>query len=306
VGESDYPERFIAGEERWATFRDHAYRMRYLFLRAEKPCGKPPVIFVHGFLGFSFSWRFNLREFARERDVYAVDLLGIGYSDHPPRGSVSFSFTDSAHRLLEWMQALKLSNVDLIATSHGGAVAIVMAAIDEQQHLGAIGRLVLVAPANPYSKRGRKRLWFFNTAFGALVLRVTGGGRGGIDDFALGTMYGDSKKLTKETRRGYRQMLSTPGSLDYALAVIGTWNDDMQLLRQSLKAIEDKPTLLVWGEKDITVPTETAAQLASDFHKAKLVIMPGSGHLPYEEDPELFNRTVLAHLDSEAKAEAGS
>jgi pimeloyl-ACP methyl ester carboxylesterase len=300
-------DRFIAGEERWANFKSHAYRMRYLFLRTERPSGKPAAVFIHGFLGYSFSWRFNLKEFSRDRDVYAIDLLGIGDSDRPPRGLLSFSFPESARRVLDWLRDLELTNVDLIGTSHGGAVAMFMAALDRRaedhplegapQRHNAIGRLVLVAPANPYSRRGRKRIWFFNTAFGAWLLKTTGG-LDRIKDLSLDFMYGDRKKITPHTRAGYRRIVAHPQSFEYALEVIKTWHSDMDTLLTELPGIADIPTLLVWGERDITVPTETAPQLAAHFHCAKLVIMPGSGHLPYEEDPEIFNREVLGYLDA--------
>jgi pimeloyl-ACP methyl ester carboxylesterase len=276
--------------------------MRYLFLKAQRETGRPPAIFIHGFLGYSFSWRFNLEEFSRERDVYAIDLLGIGDSDRPPRGLFGYSFPDSARRVLDWINQLGLTNVDLIGTSHGGALSMYMAVQDRRREHHSIGRLILVAPANPYSRRGRKRIFFFNTAFGAWLLKASGG-LDRIKDLSLDFMYGDRKKLTPETRAGYRRIVQHSQSFDYALDVIKTWYSDMDALLGELPTIADIPTLLVWGSRDQTVPTKTAAELKKHFRNAQLVILPGSGHLPYEEDPEPFNRTVLSWLDA-PKAEA--
>ena len=293
-------DRFVIGEERWAPFAG-GHRMRYLFLKAQQDTGRPPVVFIHGFLGYSFSWRFNLKEFSRERDVYAIDLLGIGDSDRPPRGTFSFAFPDSARRVLDWMRELKLTNVDLIGTSHGGAVSMFIALLDRRDARNTIGRLVLVAPANPYSRRGRKRIWFFNTAFGAWLLKASGG-VDRIKDLSLEFMYGDRKKLTPETREGYRRIAKHPQTFEYALDVIKTWHSDMDSLLRDIAVISDVPTLLLWGERDRTVPTKTAAELQNHFSNAKLVIMPGAGHLPYEEDPEPFNREVIGWLDARVSA----
>ncbi len=294
-------EPFVQGEERWADFS--GYRMRYLFVRSQNSARpRPPVVFIHGFLAYSFSWRFNLTEFSEERDVYAVDLLGLGYSDHPPRGKVSFTLRDSALRILQWAKSQGLKNIDLVGTSHGGALAVLMADLDRQQGTGIIGRLVLVAPANPYSKRGRKRLWFFNTTMGALVLKITGGGNGGVTDWALGQMYGDRSKLTKETKNGYRTAMRNPGTLDYVLEVISSWWDDMRQMREALDRIGDIPTLLLWGERDDTVPTKTIHDMQRHFRNVHAVVIPGSGHLTYEEDPEIFNREVLGFLDGPSVA----
>ena len=295
MAEPSPTDRFIAGEERWAPF-DGGHRMRYLFLKAQRETGKPPVIFIHGFLGYSFSWRFNLEEFSRERDVYAIDLLGIGDSDRPPRGVFSFSFPDSARRVLDWIRDLGLANVDLVGTSHGGAVSMFMAVLDRRERRNTIGRLVLVAPANPHSRRGRKRIWFFNTSFGAKVLKAFGGVEA-IKDLSLDIMYGDRKKVTPETREGYRRVTQHPNTFDYALDVIKTWHSDMDVLLNQLPIIADVPTLLLWGARDVTVPTKTAYELQKHFRDAKLVIMPSAGHMPYEEEPRPFNHEVIDWLD---------
>ena len=72
--------------------------MRYLRLPSADPASRsrPAVVFVHGLMGYSFSWRHNLDFFAQHREVYAVDLLGIGGSDHPEPGSADFSLAAAA------------------------------------------------------------------------------------------------------------------------------------------------------------------------------------------------------------------
>jgi pimeloyl-ACP methyl ester carboxylesterase len=45
------------------------------------------------------------------------------------------------------------------------------------------------------------------------------------------------------------------------------------------------PTLLVWGEKDGMIPISNAADYLRHLPDARLVRMPGLGHLPFEEDP---------------------
>ena len=179
-----------------------------------------------------------------------------------------------------------------------------MAVLDRRENQSTIGRLVLVAPANPYSRTGRKRIWFFNTAFGAWLLKTTGG-IDRIKDLSLERMYGDRRKLTQATRDGYRRIVQHPQSFEYALDVIKTWHSDMDALLAHLPTIADVPTLLLWGERDITVPTKTAIELQQHFRDAKLVILPGAGHLPYEEDPEPFNREVIDWLDRSSSRVGG-
>ncbi len=298
-------DRFVLGEERWTNFPGHTFQMRYLYLKAQRDTGKPPVVFIHGFMGYSFSWRFNMREFARERDVYAIDLLGMGFSDRPPKtANVPFSMEHAGRRVLQFMDSLGLKDADIVGTSHGGAVSMYMAILDRKERGGRIGRLILVAPANFYSKRGKKRIWFFDTPFGARMLKTFGGLRL-IKDFGLDFMYGNPLKVTQETRDGYFKMIENPASFDYALDVIHHWWSDMRWIMANVAVIEDIPTLLVWGDRDRAVPTRTSEPVSKLFKNVKLVIMKGSGHLPYEEDPALFNREVLTWLDAAQAGTAG-
>ena len=41
----------------------------------------PPLLLVHGFGASSYHWRFNINELARTNRVFAIDLLGFGWSD---------------------------------------------------------------------------------------------------------------------------------------------------------------------------------------------------------------------------------
>src|SRR5437763_6699381 len=61
-------------EERFAQVQGH--RMRYLTAGFG-----PPLLFIHGLMGFSFSWSENLAVLAQHFTVFAPDLLNTGYSE---------------------------------------------------------------------------------------------------------------------------------------------------------------------------------------------------------------------------------
>jgi pimeloyl-ACP methyl ester carboxylesterase len=273
-------------------------------------------------LGYSFSWRHNLEALALEREVYAVDLLGIGYSDRPrpaparATGTVDFGLHATAGRMLEWLKALGLRNVDLLGTSHGGAVAMMMAALEREHGSGAaVGRLLLAAPANPWSHLGAMRIAFFGSSYGrwmAGLFAPTGATAARAGDsstprlkstlraarsLALTRMYGDATKITVETLDGYGRMMDLPGTIEYALEVVRSWNQDMRELKSRLQLLANLPALLLWGSLDRAVAPESAYQLAAKLRNAKLIVMNGIGHMPYEEAPDEFNRLVLDFLD---------
>ena len=257
------------------------------------------MVFLHGLLGYSFSWRHNLEVFARNRTVYAVDLLGMGYSDRPEPGDVSYSLSDTAERMTAWMRSLGLYSADVVATSHGGALAMRMAMMNRPAGASLLRRLVLVAAANPFSHAGSERIRFFSRPFGAWLLRHGFVFQATLRQLGIRRMYGDPSRVTRETLDGYAGILTEPNTANYALGIIANWQSDMEYLRGHFARMDGMPTLLLWGSADRTVPVASAVELQKHLPNSRLAVLQGSGHLPYEESPEEFNREVLGFLDSE-------
>jgi pimeloyl-ACP methyl ester carboxylesterase len=301
-GGSQLPEsearRFLQQRELW--FPCGAYRMRYLRLPAVEPPlhALPALVFVHGLMGYSFSWRHNLEFFAQHRDVYAIDLLGVGHSDRPAPGSVDYGMGAAASRLTDFLRSLGQSHIDLVGTSHGGAVAMLAASQDRASSTPLIRSLVLVAPANPFMTNARLRIALFRTSFGRMLLRNLAARSRLLRRKSVGRMYAHAARITEETRSGYDVNLADRRSYEYALEVVRTWREDMQQLKAALASIADIPTLLLWGERDQAVSCKSGLLLQKVFSNAQYVVLPDVGHLPYEEAPEEFNRIVLRFLES--------
>jgi pimeloyl-ACP methyl ester carboxylesterase len=76
----------------------------------------------------------------------------------------------------------------------------------------------------------------------------------------------------------------------------------MARLRSELANLAEKPTLLIWGDRDRAVGLGSARELQRTLRKAKLVVIPGVGHIPFEEAPEVCNTTMLDWLSSPLSA----
>jgi pimeloyl-ACP methyl ester carboxylesterase len=87
---------------------------------------------------------------------------------------------------------------------------------------------------------------------------------------------------------------------------VRSWKQDMRELKSRFHVLANVPTLLVWGSLDRAVAPESAYELAANLENARLIVMNGIGHMPYEEAPEEFNRLVLDFLDGDdSSAEQG-
>ncbi len=291
IGSGLAPALTAGVEECWMDL-DGA-RMRYL-----RTGSGPAVILVHGLLGYSFSWRYTMPALAPYFTVYAPDMMGAGFSDRPV--GLDHSMRGTARRLLQFIERLGVSSLDLLGTSRGGAVAMMAAAEclsgNSRLHLR---RMVLVAPVNPYSSHGQRLAPFFGSTFGGALFR----------QFIVRTpfsypywhmrLYGDRQRIPPEALDGYKAPLAKPGLFDHALSIAKTWTQDLRELEATLPKLAGIPTLLIWGSKDPAVYASSAAPLQKYFPNSKVIIFPGIGHLPYEECPEEFNRALIEFLAGE-------
>ena len=218
-------------EECWMDF--DGSRMRYL-----RAGSGPPLILLHGLLGYSFSWRYTLPALAPYATVYAPDMLGAGFSDRP-RG-IDHSMRGTALRVLRFVDKLGLASFDLLGTSRGGAVA--MSAAAECVKAGAsrrgLRRLVLVCPVNPYSSHGTWLAPFFGTGTGAALFRF--GDRNtcrSLFPYWHGRLYGDRSKIPPGSLDGYKAPLAIPGLFEHALSIVRTWTADLQELKELLPTL---------------------------------------------------------------------
>lgn len=278
-------------EERWTDL--DGLRLRYL-----RAGSGPPLILLHGLLGYSFSWRFTLPALAPYASVYAPDMLGAGFSERSPR--LDHTMRGTAERMLRWVQRLGISSFDLLGTSHGGAVAMTMAAkcleADSQLHLR---RLVLVAPVNPFSPHGRHLAPLIGSNLGSAWFRLFVPQMSAFYRYWHARMYGDRSLIPPDSFEGYLSALRTPDSYDHALGIVRSWTEDLRELETTLPRLANIPTLLTWGSKDPAVYASSAEPLAKYFPHSKIVIFPGIGHLPYEECADEFNRALIDFLVSD-------
>ena len=263
--------------------------MRYL-----KAGSGPAIILVHGLMGYSFSWRFTMPALAPYRTVYAVDNLGLGLSSAPE--GLDCRLRATAERLLQFANAVGIGDFDLLGTSHGGGVAIMTAALCAERRDPRIKRLVLVAPMNPWSPRGKRLAPFVGSAFGALLFRNSIERWRGLDYLWLRRLFGDGSKIPPDSLAGYRVPVLENHAFRHASHIVKNWTADLAELERALPTIRDYPTLLIWGTKDRAVHFISAEPLRRNFRNARLVALEGVGHLPYEEAPNEFNRALVEFL----------
>jgi pimeloyl-ACP methyl ester carboxylesterase len=285
-------------EEHWIDLNDG--RMRYL-----KAGSGPALILIHGLMGYSFSWRFTIPTLVSHATIYAVDNLGAGFSQ--AREGIDCSVRATAERILEFADRLGITNFDLLGTSHGGGVAIMVAALCAERSAkrraeiavepgnAGLQRLVLVAPVNPWSSHGKRLAPFLGSPFGSLLFRHTAGRSRLLQGLGLRRLFGDGARIPPDSLEGYRMPLKNQ-ILPHGLRIIKNWTSDLAQLEAALPKIRDYPTLIIWGTKDGAVQFRSAEPMRRNFRDVRLVAFEGVGHLPYEEAHDDFNRALVDFL----------
>jgi 4,5:9,10-diseco-3-hydroxy-5,9,17-trioxoandrosta-1(10),2-diene-4-oate hydrolase len=260
-------------------------RVRYLHAGNGKP-----IVLIHGLVGSSENWRKNIDALAREASVYAIDLVNMGKFQQV--GGVDAGLSATANRIIAIMDALNLDEADIIAHSHGGAVALMLAAL----HRRRVRRLILFAPANPYSRASDAMVRIYSTRWGRLLAWMLPYLPAPVQRIALGPMYGGPDRVVDRCLQEIVVGLRNPDTLRHVLCVIRCWCAEMVKLKAAIRRVKRIPILLVWGDGDCTVSLSSAAQLKRKLRASELVVLRGCGHSVFEENPEESNRIMLDWL----------
>lgn len=240
----------------------------------------PPVVLVHGLGASTFSFRRNIPELAHQFHVFALDLMGFGYSERPARGD--YSLTAHATRLADFIYAVGLDRATVVGHSMGGAVAI-RAAVEYPER---IARLILVASARPQDMKRFGIARLLGPVLPLVAAAALHNER--IRLAALRSAVYHGSLVDEETIAGYIGPTHAVGHL----AALRQLARDVG--RDRPVRVEDihQPTLIIAGANDRWVMASRARWLHHRIPHARLEVVPECGHLVPEERPELFNRLV--------------
>jgi 4,5:9,10-diseco-3-hydroxy-5,9,17-trioxoandrosta-1(10),2-diene-4-oate hydrolase len=260
-------------------------RVRYLHAGSGAP-----IVLIHGLVGSADTWRRNIATLAQNHSVYALDMVNMGKSLHA--SDVDASLTATANRVAATMDALGISQAEIAGHSHGGAVALTLAAL----HPERVKRLILFAPANPFCSAGRHLIRFYTSSLGRFTARAIPYVPASLCRFAVGRMFGNAVNVDDEVVRNYLREISSPATIAHILAIVARWHSDMAGLRTQLKHLTRIPMLLIWGARDRAVTLASGRKLQQRLPDAELLVLATAGHLSFEEMPAECNRIVLDWL----------
>ena len=255
----------------------------------------PPLLLLHGFMAYSFSWRFVIQGLAQHYSVYAVDLPNCGFSQRSD--SFPGTLVSDAEHLLGFIDHFGIEQCDVLGTSRGGGLAIVVAGLlSERGQPDRIRKLVLSAPISPWMRYGLARIRFARTRAGRIyVVHLARKLPFILKDF-FRKLYAAPATIPPDSFAGYQAGLDPPGSFEHVWNITRSWMNDLKRIEAALPLVESVPALFLWGNLDRAVAPDSMHELHRRWKNSAEYLMTPSGHMPYEEVPDEFNRIVLDFL----------
>jgi len=304
AGPSGAPrERYGVTEKYW-TWRGHTIRYTCAGDSGE------PVVLVHGFGGNADHWRRNVNALsARGRRVFAIDLLGYGYSDKPDpmrpelKQNEIYCFETWGAQICDFVDDV-VGAPAFVACNSVGGVAGLQAAVDAPEKVRGIvlmnislrGLHITKQPpfARPFVKALQRTLR--ETAIGKSFFGSVAKAR--TVKNILKEAYGDSSQVTDELV----EAILTPGLRDGAAEVFLDFiSYSGGPLPEELLPKCTVPVRMFWGDKDPWENIDEGRKLYASYAD-KFIPLPGVGHCPQDEAPELVNALLNEFIDDYAAA----
>jgi pimeloyl-ACP methyl ester carboxylesterase len=255
----------------------------------------PPVVLIHGMLNSSSHWQSVALRLAGEYTVLAPDLIGHGDSA-APRGD--YSLGAHAASIRDLMAAIGIDRATIVGHSLGGGVAMQFF----YQFPQRVERLVLVSSGG----LGHEVSPMLRTA----ALPGVSALLSAIHPRLLGALWAAGRRLSdREIRAGvYLQAiaralrpLENAGAraafLQTLRAVIDVHGQRVSATDR-LYLLESIPTIIVWGERDNTIPIEHGRLAHEAIPKSTFRTLPRAAHFPHLEDPDGLSEILREFIRS--------
>ncbi len=242
-----------------------------------------PLLLINGLGSDHVEWLHQVHVFSRRFRTIAFDNRGAGDSDSPAGPYTTARMADDAAALLS---EIGVGRAHVLGASLGGMIAQELAL----RHAKLVDRIVLActSPGGEGSARP-------SPAALAAFVRSPGGDREAELRRMIPFLYTERFCLEYpgEVEAFISRRLSRPGSPEgYAAQLAAAVGHSAWKRLGEIVAL----TLVIAGSGDRLVPPVNSERIAQRIPGAKLVVLPGRPHRLFAEDPDAFNREVLAFL----------
>jgi len=235
---------------------------------------KKPLVLLHGMTMSSTMWYPNMKRLAKDRCVYAVDVMG-DFGRSKPVAAIK-SKDEAVNWLLDVMDGLKMNETDMAGHSMGGFLAMIFALANQER----VSKLVLYAPAGTFHRMSMK---FFAKIYPALLFHTDK-----WIDRAFAWFSGTGEPLHPVFRD---QIIAGYSHAKPQLQVMPGF-----LPKEHFTSFK-RPVLLLIGDKEVIYPAQKAiANARSVIPHVEAHVISGANHALTMEHADEVNELTAAFL----------
>lgn len=259
-----------------------------------------PVLLLHGFPEFWYSWRHQLRALAAAGfRVFAPDLRGYNLTDQP-HDVASYRTEVLVADVAALARALGYEKVSVCGHDWGGVLAWLLACMPA--HRDVLRRVAILNAPHPglffknMSLRQLRRSWYI------LFFQLPGlpermMSQDGLRNLRRSLRAAAARRdaFTEEDLRRYTEAYSRPGAftgpINYYRAMLR--RNPLVFLRSLEPIPREVPALLIWGEQDPALGKELTYGAESVAPHLRIEYVADSGHWVQQEQPEQVSRLLI-------------
>ncbi|MDL5157107.1 alpha/beta fold hydrolase [Actinomycetospora termitidis] len=260
---------------------------------AATPSGKPPLVLVPGFAESTYVFSRVAPLLAADRDVYAYDVRGYGFTAHVP----PYSLDADTDQLAGVIVALGLRRPVVVGHSLGAAIALSLALRDPAAVAGVVAAN---GDGTPYfggdrtsTGGGGLRVVLTLPPVGPAVVTAVVRSRGIVRQI-VAAQCGPGCPTDDAAIDRWRAPFLTPGGVTALLAIareplIGLTDDQERAVRT--------PTAVLSSGDDASFDHTAALATADRLHTSLVAELPGARHLALLGEPDRFAAALVPLLD---------
>ena len=264
-----------------------------VFVQQKGPADGIPVVLFHGTAAWSELWRRTSDALAAGGfRVIALDLPPFGFSDRPG----NYTRRDQAARIDEVLARLKAQPAIIVGHSFGAGAAteLVMRYPDRARALVLVDSALGLMAAQTEAPLVVGPKWIREILVSLTITNPA------ATTTLLRSLIAKKERALPEyaaiLQRPLTQRDSTSDIADWLHYFLGADPDALSADRNAYAQVK-VPVAILWGDKDNVTPLEQALDVRTLLPpQTDLTLLPGLGHIPQIEDPDMFNDALLKTL----------
>jgi pimeloyl-ACP methyl ester carboxylesterase len=264
-----------------------------VFVRSGEGEG-PPILLLHGYPSSSYDFR-NVVPHLAGRAWLTLDFLGFGLSDKPRPHR--YSLFEQADIVAAVVASATSGTVDLIAHDMGTSVTTELLARDINGQLPFELRRAVISNGSVILRRASLRpvQKLLRGPLGPIAARLSSGG---MFTKEFGRLFSAQHPLSPDEAEAQWALIANNDGHRIAHLLIAYLDERERYADRWHGAVRDwpKPLSFLWALDDPVATTNVLDGLRELRPAADVVELPGVGHYPQVEVPEVFTRAALSLL----------